>query len=463
MVSEIKKQKRSRHQKYFRIMQRVTRNTGSNVNLNRENANLIGKKNVPLKSGAAKRKALDDVNNSKKSTKRATLGDITNNTALKQVNDVGKQGLKDQVKKGFNTFVEKGKTTLRNSNTSLRSSLRRKNVVTKEEASSSSSSEEAIMCVMDSSKSSESANDSSLVKEDVEPEVPTVFICPDPSRKVPPEDVPDFDGETLGDPLQHSDYVMETFQYYKDREAVFKVGDYIPQQHEITETMRSILVDWLVEVQESFELNHETLYTAVKITDLYLSKKQVKKEDLQLVGVTACLIACKIDERLPPLVDDFLYVCDDAYTRDELMKLERKMLNVVGFDLGYSLSYRFLRRYGRVCKVSMPVLTLARYILETSLMEYSLNIETSESKLAAAAMVLALTMKDITGYKATLEYYSGYRLTDLNNIVQKLLKMLQRPAKENLKTIRSKYSHQVFHEVATTPVPDSVNILDMDN
>ena len=30
------------------------------------------------------------------------------------------------------------------------------------------------------------------------------------------------------------------------------------------------------QVQESFELNHETLYTAVKMTDLYLSKKQVR-------------------------------------------------------------------------------------------------------------------------------------------------------------------------------------------
>ena len=50
----------------------------------------------------------------------------------------------------------------------------------------------------------------------------------------------------------------------------------------------------------------------------------------------------KVDERIPPMVDDFLYVCDDAYTRDQLMKMERKMLGVVGFDLGYSLSYRFV-------------------------------------------------------------------------------------------------------------------------
>ena len=50
----------------------------------------------------------------------------------------------------------------------------------------------------------------------------------------------------------------------------------------------------------------------------------------------------------------------------------------------------------RVCNVGIPVLTLARYILETTLMEYSLNIEVSESKLAAAALVLALIMKNIT-------------------------------------------------------------------
>merc|ERR1712223_1436892 len=163
-----------------------------------------------------------------------------------------------------------------------------------------------------------------------------------------------------------------------------------------------------VEVQESFELNHETLYTAVKMVDLYLSKKQVKKEDLQLIGAVTCLIACKVDERIPPLVDDFLYVCDDAYTRDQLMKMERKMLGVVGFDLGYSLSYRFLRRYGRVCRVTMPVLTLARYILESSLMEYKLNVDLSESILAAATLALAMKVSNIdqTKWIGPLKFYS---------------------------------------------------------
>ena len=76
------------------------------------------------------------------------------------------------------------------------------------------------------------------------------------------------------------------------------------------------------------------------LTRILFFKKVVQKEDLQLVGATACLIACKIDERIPPCLDDFVYVCDDAYSRTQIKDKERKVFEVVGFDLGYPLSYR---------------------------------------------------------------------------------------------------------------------------
>jgi len=44
------------------------------------------------------------------------------------------------------------------------------------------------------------------------------------------------------------------------------------RQSEVTPSMRAVLVDWLVEVQENFELNHETLYLAVRLVDHYLAK-----------------------------------------------------------------------------------------------------------------------------------------------------------------------------------------------
>lgn len=116
----------------------------------------------------------------------------------------------------------------------------------------------------------------------------------------------------------------------------------------LTKWMRSLLVDWMVEIQESFELNHETLYLGVKLVDLYLSKMSVNKEILQLVGAAAMFVACKYDERIPPYLDDFLYICDGAYTRKELIRMEINLLKVCDFNLGIPISYRFLRRYARV-------------------------------------------------------------------------------------------------------------------
>eukprot|EP00088_Acartia_fossae_P070272 TRINITY_DN9357_c0_g1_i3.p1 TRINITY_DN9357_c0_g1~~TRINITY_DN9357_c0_g1_i3.p1 ORF type:complete len:440 (+),score=156.42 TRINITY_DN9357_c0_g1_i3:51-1370(+) len=393
--------------------------------------------------------------------KRAALGEISNNA--------GKATLKKSMKKGLTNMVSKGKEGLKvqeNKTSLLRQSLRKKKQGSAEKQQEDKSNKveekkENIVNEDDSSKSStdDSSRDSSPSKTVIEAEdVKRDFtVVSPPISYTVPEGVIDFDVETKGDPAQHAEYARDTFQYYKLREAVFKIPNYMSAQKFISDGMRGILIDWLVEVQESFELNHETLYTAVKLTDLYLSKKQIRKEDLQLLGATACLIASKVDERLPPLVDDFLYVCDDAYTREKLLKMERKVLGVVGFDLGYPLSYRFLRRYGRVCKVTMPVLTLGRYILESSLLEYKFNVELSESLLAAATMALAFKVKGIEGWEKTLEYYSGLTLKEMEPVAHDLHAMLKRPVKENLKTVRSKYSHKVFHEVATIPVPETIS------
>lgn len=115
-------------------------------------------------------------------------------------------------------------------------------------------------------------------------------------KKVLPSGVQwDFDVENWNDPYQVSHYAMDIFQYLKDRECLFLVSDYMDRQVCLSRWMRSLLVDWMVAVQESFELNHETLYLAVKLVDLYLSKVTVGKEALQLLGAASLFIASKYD------------------------------------------------------------------------------------------------------------------------------------------------------------------------
>ena len=76
----------------------------------------------------------------------------------------------------------------------------------------------------------------------------------------------------------------------------------IKKQTEITGKMRAILVDWLVEVHLTFKLVPETLYLTVWLIDKYLEKEQVTRSALQLLGVTAMLVASKYEEIYAPEV-----------------------------------------------------------------------------------------------------------------------------------------------------------------
>jgi len=80
--------------------------------------------------------------------------------------------------------------------------------------------------------------------------------------------------------------------------------------------MRQILIDWLVEVHLKFKLLPETLFLTVNLIDRYTYIKQVKRNDYQLLGVTAMLIACKYEEIYAPEIKDFIYMTDKAYTKE---------------------------------------------------------------------------------------------------------------------------------------------------
>lgn len=280
-------------------------------------------------------------------------------------------------------------------------------------------------------------------------------VLPSTSHEEPlcpalPEGVVDFDFESRDDPFSEPTYAGDIFNYYKEREEMFLVSKYLEQQEELSVGMRSVLVDWMVEVQENFELNHETLYLAVKSVDRYLSLQLCSKAKLQLLGATALFVAAKFDERCPPSVRDFLYICDDAYSHDELIAMEGHLLRVLDFQLGMPLSYRFLRRYARCAKLALETLTLARYVLETSLLDYTL-VDQRESKMAAAALLQALLMKGLS-WNATLEHYTGYTAKELAQLQRRLNHFLAQQQKGSLEAIRSKYSHAVFFEVALTPL-----------
>ncbi|CAH1780703.1 unnamed protein product [Owenia fusiformis] len=405
--------------------------------------------------------------------KRAAFGDITNNS-LKQA------GLKPGQKPVLKKTIKKSTKTVTSSQESVTSSQEnvtsQKSVTSSQEIIISSQEElpdiELSADVIDLPLSQESKGQSSQPhckspkSSSVDPvvvDVKQTHNVAKPNTNAQIEqltdqlDFIDVDKEHMLDTNQVALYAHDIFQYYKQRELKFGIEPYLAKQSDLTQHMRSILVDWLVEVQENFELNHETLYLAVKLVDHYLEKKYVKRENLQLVGSSALFISCKFDERCPPCLDDFLYICDDAYNREELLEMERDILRVINFDLGIPLSYRFLRRYAKCGQVPIETLTLARYILELSLMEYQFVCQ-RDSKVAASALLLAMKMMKTHDWTPTLTHYTGYVAADIVPIARELNMMLANAPMKALKTIRSKYSHTIFSEVAKTPLINNATL-----
>ncbi|XP_074633230.1 G2/mitotic-specific cyclin-B3-like isoform X2 [Acropora palmata] len=263
----------------------------------------------------------------------------------------------------------------------------------------------------------------------------------------------------VSDPFTVSEYANEIFVNMKSREELFSLSNYMETRKDIAPQMRSILVDWLVEVQECFELYHETLYLGVKLLDHFLENTVIQKDELQLVGATALIISSKIEERHPPCMDDFIYICDDAYKQHQFIAMESRIMRSLGFDINIPIPYRFLRRYAKAAFANIETLTLARFLLESSLLE-SRFITCRASHIAASCLYLALLMKDCNEWTPTLVHYTGYKKDELRDCVLHLNEMNAAPPHKNLMTIRNKYSHKVFHEVAKIPALDVLTIQD---
>lgn len=87
------------------------------------------------------------------------------------------------------------------------------------------------------------------------------------------------------------------------------------RQTQVNENVRAILVDWILNVHAKFKLLPETLFITINLIDRFMSQHRIEKEEVQLLGVSAMLIATKYEEIYPPTVKDFIFMTKNAYTR----------------------------------------------------------------------------------------------------------------------------------------------------
>jgi len=238
-------------------------------------------------------------------------------------------------------------------------------------------------------------------------------------------------------PQDCEEYGREIDEYIKSIEDQYTVNpNYMSKQKDINTTMRAILVDWLIDVHIRFKLKTETLFITINILDRYLEKEQVKRDYLQLIGVTAVFISSKYEEIYPPELKDFVYITDYAYTKEQILCAEQKVLCTLGFNLNPPTSKRFLQRLSMLYPVPNKALFLAQYLLELSLIESGM-LKYEPSVLACSALSVGS------------ELYGGEEIAGCSEeCKENMMIMLKEAPNGSLQAVRKKFSTEQFLGVA---------------
>ncbi|KAG2695002.1 hypothetical protein I3760_08G170900 [Carya illinoinensis] len=255
----------------------------------------------------------------------------------------------------------------------------------------------------------------------------------------------DIDSCDAKNPLAVVDYIEDLYAYYRKMESFSCVSpNYMAQQCDINERMRSILIDWLIEVHDKFELMNETLFLTVNIIDRFLSQQTVVRKKLQLVGLVAMLLACKYEEVSVPIVGDLILISDKAYTRKEVLDMESLMLNTLQFNMSVPTPYVFMRRFLKAAQSDKTLEQLSFFLIELSFVEYEM-LRFPPSLLAAAAIYTAqCTLNGFKQWSKTCEWHTSYSEDKLLDCSRLMVGFHQKAATGKLTGVHRKYSTSKF-------------------
>jgi hypothetical protein len=256
----------------------------------------------------------------------------------------------------------------------------------------------------------------------------------------------------IHEPVYHNpqlveEYIEEIFDYVKSVEFDHLPNPmYMKLQTDINEKMRSILIDWLVEVHLKFKLLPETMFLTVNIIDRYLGKKNIMRNKLQLVGVTAMLIACKYEEIYAPEIRDFVYITDKAYTKEEILSMENDILLQLEYNITVPSSFRYLELFNVYLKLDDSAFMFCRYLLELFLVDYKM-VKYNPTLLAAATIYITLKITKKGEYEK-LYHTTGYGEERLRECAKDICLILDNVEKVSLQAVRKKFSLTKYMEVA---------------
>ena len=235
------------------------------------------------------------------------------------------------------------------------------------------------------------------------------------------------------------------------------VQTYMKNQKEINEQMRSILVDWIIDVHHKFGFTDETLFMTVLIIDRYSSIEEITRIKYQCLGITALMIACKHEEINVPKVEDFIYITDNAYTKEEVFQMENDVLSKLHFSLLYPSPIKFYEYLSLNFNFNKKYHMLGKYLMESFLLDLK-YIKYKPSIISCACTYIVMKFFKMKNYRQSYDkkFYlidenintisNGYGVKDC---AQEICVFVDNINNTNLLSCQKKYAKPEFENVST--------------
>lgn len=114
------------------------------------------------------------------------------------------------------------------------------------------------------------------------------------------------------------------------------------------------MLDWMVEVMESYKFTHKTYFASVELMDRYLTEvgKSVPLSQLHILGVISMYMATKMEEVYPLKLNTvFEKIVHKKMSKEGLAEMEMKLFAVLGHKTNSWTFYDLavLKIYDQVC------------------------------------------------------------------------------------------------------------------
>jgi len=278
------------------------------------------------------------------------------------------------------------------------------------------------------------------------------------------EDYPYFDLSKIKEnaqiPKEYLNIIYHNLLKEENR-GIAPIPDYqkIISQKEINGQMRSILIDWLIDVHYKFDLTDETLFMTVLIIDRYISYKPISKLRFQLLGITSLLLSCKYEEIMLPKIEDFIYITDNAYIKKDVIDMENDILDVLNFDLIFPSPIKFYEYLALNFGFDKKKFLMGKYLMESFMVDINW-VKYRASVIACSCIYIVMKYYKMENYKEAYDrkYYNlnEYDVNDIKyqneldikDCAKDICVFVDNVNKSNYLSCKNKYSDENFEKVS---------------